>query len=205
VLESRIVDLSDEIAYTCHDLEDGLRSGILTWEMLDAAPIAGGSVTIGVELRRIANARADQTGRTLRDVVVNAIKNRLVSSVIACVRAEIASRNVDSPAAARKQPRELVRVPDPERVWYDALRKFVYKNFYESWRMMRMARKARHIMTALFEAYCTTPEMLPPETQARMASGTDSTERVICDYLAGMTDRFCGEEFQRLFEPFTRV
>ena len=79
------------------------------------------------------------------------------------------------------------------------------KAFYRHPRVMRMSYKANQLLTALFNAYRDEPRQLPREVQARMASGADAPERFICDYIAGMTDRFAILEHQRLFDPETRV
>jgi dGTPase len=85
------------------------------------------------------------------------------------------------------------------------LKAFLMSNFYRHPRVVRMAVKAQRLLTALFEAYVTEPQQLPLEIQARIRRGPDSPQRVICDYIAGMTDRYAISEYQKLFDPEARV
>ena len=85
------------------------------------------------------------------------------------------------------------------------LKAFLLKNFYHHPRVMRMAYKANHMLTAIFNAYVEEPRQLPWEIQERMAQGPDSPHRVMCDYIAGMTDRYAIQEYKRLFDPEARA
>ena len=85
------------------------------------------------------------------------------------------------------------------------LKAFLMKNFYRHPRVVRMAYKANHMLTAIFTAYHEEPRQLPKEVQARMTRGNEQAERVICDYIAGMTDRFAILEYKRLYDPEERV
>ena len=85
------------------------------------------------------------------------------------------------------------------------LKAFLLKNFYHHPRVMRMAYKANHMLTAIFGAYVEEPRQLPWEMQERMAQGPDSPQRVMCDYIAGMTDRYAIQDYKRLFDPEARA
>jgi dGTPase len=85
------------------------------------------------------------------------------------------------------------------------LKAFLLKYFYHHPRVMRMAYKANHMLTAIFGAYTEEPRQLPWEIQERMAQGPDSPHRVMCDYIAGMTDRYAIQEYKRLFDPEARA
>ena len=85
------------------------------------------------------------------------------------------------------------------------LKAFLLANFYRHPRVIRMAYKANRLLTALFNAYVEEPRQLPRDVQARMTRGPDLPERVICDYIAGMTDRYAIKEHQRLFDPEERA
>jgi dGTPase len=84
-----------------------------------------------------------------------------------------------------------------------ALKDFLYQNLYRHWRVMRMASKAQRFLTQLFELYVADPRLLPEQTQARLENET--LQRVVCDYVAGMTDRYALQEYQKLFDPMERV
>jgi dGTPase len=81
------------------------------------------------------------------------------------------------------------------------LKRFLFENFYRNYRVVRMAVKAERLLRALFEAYTSEPRQLPPAIQERIASTDLGAERIICDYIAGMTDRYAIQEHNRLFDP----
>ncbi|MDL1897731.1 deoxyguanosinetriphosphate triphosphohydrolase, partial [Anaerolineae bacterium CFX7] len=83
------------------------------------------------------------------------------------------------------------------------LQEFLYTRFYRQYRVMRMASKAEQVIERLFHAYLNDPLLLPPKTQARLEQ--EIPARVVCDYIAGMTDRYALDEYARLFDPMTRV
>jgi len=84
------------------------------------------------------------------------------------------------------------------------LKAFLWRNLYQHYRVVRMADKATRFITELFRVYLNKPEQLPNTTRARIFRG-ENPWRVVCDYLAGMTDRYCLEEYRKLFDPFERV
>jgi dGTPase len=84
------------------------------------------------------------------------------------------------------------------------LKDFLYQNMYRHYRVVRMAQKAERIISSIFEAYMSDPAQLPDTVQDRLKAGDDTKARVICDYIAGMTDRYASQEYQKLFDPFTR-
>jgi dGTPase len=84
------------------------------------------------------------------------------------------------------------------------LKTFLYENMYNHYRVVRMAQKAERTLTQLFNAYLEEPAQLPESAQARLAEGGHSLERVVCEYIAGMTDRFALEEYRKLYDPMTR-
>jgi len=94
----------------------------------------------------------------------------------------------------------------PELAAANAVQKsYLFEHFYRSYRVVRMANKAELILTRLFEAYIREPRMLPPDTQAKLDGDATDLHRVVCDYLAGMTDRYAIQEYERLFAPDRRV
>ena len=83
------------------------------------------------------------------------------------------------------------------------LKDFLYNNLYRHWRVMRMASKARRFLTQLFQLYLEEPRLLPRQTQARLEDET--LHRLVCDYVAGMTDRYALQEYQKLYDPMESV
>jgi len=93
---------------------------------------------------------------------------------------------------------------DPEmREKNKELKAYLLKEMYGHYRVVRMEQKARRVIGDLFHSYCDRPEQLPPHIFARLQN--DGTKRVVCDYIAGMTDRYAMEEFQKLFDPLKKV
>ena len=103
----------------------------------------------------------------------------------------------------RAQPENLVALSSAVLTMTRELKRFLYENLYLHPRVMRMQTKAERILTALFEAYIAEPRQLPREEQAKLAER--SLQRVVCDYIAGMTDRYATQEYAKMFDPLERV
>jgi len=198
-LECQISNLADEIAYNTADLDDGLRSGILhprdvqqleIWHRVMESLNEPPDSPIDEMLRHRAIRRL--VGMEIRDVIT-ATHERLEKYNIRSVEDV---RNFDQNLATYS--RELQRLNRE-------LKSFLMDNFYRHYRVMRMAAKAHRLLTALFEAYVTEPRQLPLETQRKVAEDPEGLHRVVCDYIAGMTDRYALEEHRKLFDPATRV
>ena len=195
-LEAQVINVADEIAYNTHDLDDGLRSGIIDarqlaglelWdEALHALGIAGGSLT-----------------NMDRNRAVRYLVNLEVSDVIHTTEARLQEVQPDSAEAIRGLPDDLVRFSDALREKNRALKDLLYRCLYRHWRVMRVSEKSRRMLTSLFETYLESPAQLPEEVQARIGK-EDDLERVVCDYMAGMTDRFAREEYRKMFDPGVR-
>ena len=103
----------------------------------------------------------------------------------------------------RDHPGELVGFSDEMTALKKEMQCFLRENLYQHYRTLKMSEKAKRFIAQIFGEYQRSPRQLPPSFQKRLAS--DGQERVICDYIAGMTDRFCQDEYKRLFHPFERV
>ncbi len=178
-LEAQIVDLADEIAYCHHDLDDGLRSGLITVEQLKA-------VDLWAEHQS-----------------VKAILNHLVTDLVQTTEENIAKDGIKTVEDVRKAPQKCVRLSSGTDKKNKQLKAFLYQNFYKHYRVERMASKAEKVLEDLFHAYLKNPKILPKPVQEFMTE--TPKERVICDYIAGMTDRFALEEHARLFDPAVKV
>jgi dGTPase len=113
------------------------------------------------------------------------------------------ARNVQSVDDIRNLPANVVTYSEAMRTGNRELKDFLYKNLYRHWRVMRMASKASRFLSELFGLYVAEPWLLPWQTQARLDDET--LHRVVCDYIAGMTDRYALQEYQKLFDPTERV
>ncbi|KND54564.1 Deoxyguanosinetriphosphate triphosphohydrolase [Candidatus Paraburkholderia kirkii] len=203
-LEAQITNVADEIAYNNHDVDDGLRSGLITLEQLSE---------VSLWHTHCDAARADYPnieGRRLIHETIRRIINTLIVDLI-----ESTSRNLErvvpqSLDDVRNAP-PLVAHSDEVAAQAAQLKRFLFRNLYRHYRVMRMANKAKRVVTGLFDAFTDDPRLLPPAYQARppvaeesandasSSSHDGSQARLIAHYIAGMTDRYALKEYQRLF------
>ncbi len=199
-LECQLANLADEIAYNTSDLDDGLRSGILAPRAVAQLAIAR-KVLAQLELAKDADLSEDmQRYRFVRRLV-----GMEVTDTIGATAANLTAAGVDSLAALRAQADNLACYSPVMEEDNLELRHFLYDNFYRHFRVMRMAVKAERTLTNLFEAYVSRPDQLPTETRVKVSGDPGSLQRVVADYLAGMTDRYAIQEYRRLFDMEERA
>ena len=195
-LEAQLVDFVDEIAYNNHDIDDGLKSGMFTVEAIRS-----------VRLFRDAHDEVVAAGiaeeRIRRHQVVRRIINRCTRDLLRTTTATVQAARVTSVDDVRRAGRRLVSYSPEMAKSVRELKDFLYKNMYRHYRVVRMGDKAGRILRDLFESYIGEPLQLPPQYQDRIAA--DGPHRVVCDYIAGMTDRFALDEHRKLFDPLVRV
>lgn len=191
-LEAQITNAADELAYTAHDLDDGLRSGMITVSML-----------AGMPLWEIVVESVGWKGNELDDLARNQIIRRLigieVTELVHFVEQRLKESQVHSVEELQRLPYNVVGYDEDMTRRNRELKDFLYANLYRHYRVVRMAVKAERILTELFNAYKSQPTILPKHIQGLIAER--GLERTICDYIAGMTDRFAIEEYHKLFEP----
>ena len=188
-LEAQLANLADEIAYNNHDVDDGLRSGLITLEQLDEVPI------FAVQ-RREAEARwPGLSGRKLINETVRRMIHLMVLDLIEQTRANIAAEGVETLADVHAAPR-LVAYSDALLPRLRELKVFLRDKLYRHYQVLRMTNKARRIVGDLFTAFTDDPHILPPQYQAM---AREDKPRAIADYIAGMTDRYAMKEHRRLF------
>ena len=188
-LEAQLANLADEIAYNNHDVDDGLRSGLITLEQLDEVPI------FAVQ-RREAEARwPGLSGRKLINETVRRMIHLMVIDLIEQTRANIAAEGVETLADVHAAPR-LVAYSDALLPRLRELKVFLRDKLYRHYQVLRMTNKARRIVGDLFAAFMDDPHILPPQYQAM---AREDKPRAIADYIAGMTDRYAMKEHRRLF------
>lgn len=188
-LEAQIANLADEIAYNNHDVDDGLRSGLLQIEQLS---------TVGI-FRRHMRAALREFPKIEGRRLVNETVRRMIDTLITdLVRQSAATIREYAPVTmddVRRSP-PMIRFSERIRREQTELKQFLHTNLYRHYRVSRMSSKARRIVTELFQAFLAEPGLLPPEFQDRARS---DTPRAIADYIAGMTDRYAIVEHRRLF------
>lgn len=188
-LEAQIANLADEIAYNNHDVDDGLRSGLISLEQLTET---------GIFSRHMKSALRDFPQLNGRRLVHETIRRMIGTLVTDLIRQsarnirECEPRTLDDVRAAPP----LIAFSEKIRNEQQELKHFLRSNLYQHYRVARMSAKARRIVTDLFSAFLDNPKLLPPEFQAR--AGADPA-RAISDYIAGMTDRYAILEYRRLF------
>lgn len=191
-LETQIANIADELAYTAHDLDDGLRSGLITPAMLN-----------GIALWEILTESIHWQGGELSELDRHRLIRRLigieVTDVIQATEARLRESGVASPLDVQRLPYNLVAHSDEMRRRNRELKDFLYHNMYRNYRVVRMQMKAERILSDLFDAYRSEPSILPEHVRKYIP--LRGLERTICDYIAGMTDRYAIEEHQRLFDP----
>lgn len=197
-LEAQIANVADEIAYNNHDIDDGLKSGLL--DLSDMR-----SVALWEErYQKICKAHPDATFASQVRLTVKNLINDLATDLIKHTQAEIEKRALHSFEDVKNNGMNLVGFSPEVRGAVGDLKKFLFKKLYRHWRVERMSNKASRILTELFEAYINNPNILPTDYVENYTK-SEPIERVICDYIAGMTDRFALDEYSKLFDPHTRV
>lgn len=198
VLEAQIVDFADEIAYNSHDIDDGLKSGML--EERDLAP-----VTLWADAREaVRREHGDASESIQRYQTVRRIIDRLVTDMIAAILGRIEDHGVRTLADVRACPVRLAGLSPAMAERNRELKRVLFDRLYRHHRITRMTVKAQRVMTALFLTYMEEPQQMPPHVYRRVDLD-DPKARVVADYIAGMTDRFAFDEYRKLFDPDERV
>ncbi len=196
-LEAQIADSADEIAYNNHDIDDGLTSQMIQLQRLREVQLWEDHF-LPIE-QRFPQAPCKVQWR----LTVRAIINSLVIDLCRETLARIGAAGVTSAADVRRAPHPLVSFSEAMERKSNELKMFLLEHLYRHYRVVRMAEKARRIIQDLFRAYMDTPKQMPPSFFVRIA--TEGNGRVICDYVAGMTDRYALDEHRKLFDPHARV
>jgi dGTPase len=197
-LEAQIVDFADEVAYTAHDVDDGLQSG-----MLDPDDLL--TVEVWSQAWRASIQIGQSTTRVTRYQAVRRLIDWMVTDLAETLQARLTREGIDSLAGVRRVKPRLVEFSPAMAERHRVLKSFLYDRLYHHHRVTRMTQKADRIMSALFEVYMAEPKQLPPHVTSRVAEEDETMPRVIADYIAGMTDRFALEEYKKLFDPYERV
>ena len=202
-LEAQLANLADEIAYNNHDVDDGLRAGLVEIDDLR-------SVTLfRREHDEVLKQYPTLTGRRLINEIVRRMIDHVVTDLIRNSAAAIDAAAPDSIDAVREQPSALVSLSDAVAIEHQELKRYLRQHVYKHYRVLRMTTKARKVVQSLFLAFFDAPELLPSEhqivaLQGREKSGDSGLARAVADYIAGMTDRYAILEHQRVFDPAER-
>jgi dGTPase len=194
-LETQIANVADELAYTAHDLDDGLRSGMLTPRMLE-----------GISLWEILTDQMKWRGPDLEDVARHKLIRQLigmeVTDLVSSTDTRLKESSAQSPLDLQKLSYNVIGFSEEMRRRNRELKDFLYNKMYRHYRVVRMQVKAERLVEDIFKAYRDEPSTLPRQFQAFV--NQRGLERTICDYIAGMTDRYAIEEQQKLFNPLEK-
>ena len=199
-LEAQLANFADEIAYNNHDVEDGIRAGLISAEQLLEVPLF-------LEYHTEVLAKYPKlAGRRLVYEVVRRMINRLVTDLIDSSAARLAESGVLSIAEVRANPAPLIGFSDSARGLNQALKRFLREHVYKHYKVRRMTSKAKRVVRELFAAFFDDPGLMPDEhlsasTRLELSQGPAGRARAVADYIAGMTDRYAILEHRRLFEP----
>jgi len=196
-LEAQIIDLADEIAYNNHDIDDGLKAGYVRLEDLAQVELWQQTWMKVGEKFPVLEARR-QVLQTISYLIGELIRDLVMTTADKLEKLAIRSLN-----DVRHQPMNLASFSPQMQQLNRQLKKFLYSKLYRHHKVERMRVKAERFLTILFENYLDNPSLLPEKYQLRFHE--HGTERVICDYIASMTDRYAQDEYKRLYEPFERA
>ena len=202
-LEAQISNLADEIAYNNHDLDDGLRAGLLSIEELREVPLFRRQHDI------VVAAYPEVSDRRLIHEVVRRMINHVATDLIETSSAAITEASPDSVDAVRLLAKPLVGFSEPVAAEHLELKRYLRDHVYRHYRVLRMTNKANTVVRGMFETFFARPELLPSEhaesaRDMEAQAGERGRARAVADYIAGMTDRYAIVEYERLFDPAKR-
>jgi dGTPase len=197
LLEAQVVDAADSLAYDCHDVDDALSVGLITLPQLDDVPFW-----------RLAVERARAEHPTIRPeqfqpTVVRKLIDLQVVDLLKTAEANLRAERIGTVEEVRRCPRLLVGPSAEIKNLKAGLEAFLHEHVYRHYRVMRMAHKGQRLLTQLFAEFCAHRRQLPTRYQERASQA--GLEQTVCDYLAGMTDRYAQDEYLRLFQPYSIV
>lgn len=194
-IEAQIADVSDELAYNAHDLDDGLQSGLITprqlksldiWQRLCERLQWNGHILTEIERHQFIR---ELVGIMVGDVLENTVKR-------------ISTHKIETADDVIHHNENLVEYSEEQKKQNRALKDFLYKNMYYHYRIVRMKNRAENFLARLFESHVNRPKQLPYEYQERIDK--QGVYRVVSDYIASMTDRSALLEYRQLFDPMMR-
>ena len=196
-LEAQVANMADEIAYNNHDVDDGLRAGLINMEQLTACSL--------FEMQRsiVSDTWPDLMEKPMAHEIIRRMINYLVSDLVHTSRGNIHRHNPVDIESVRGLHAPLICFSTEVHEHQLELKRFLHMNLYRHSRVKQMTDQAKQVIQTLFESYMNNAGLLPPDTRLRSAkdgeiSGTPGRARVIADYIAGMTDRFAIAEHERV-------
>lgn len=198
LLETQVMDIADEIAYDNHDVDDGIKSGMINEEDLRVVKLW--KIISGQIKKKYSNLSKELKTHLMVRSLINMQTTDLIKSSLKNIK----RLKLASPCDVRQcGQRVIVFSPEMQELRND-LRKFLFKYLYCHWRVMRMSDKASRFIKSLFCIYVNNPDLMPPLMGKRIDKNNNA-KRIICDHVASMTDRYALDEYKRLFDPYEKV
>jgi dGTPase len=203
-LEAQLANLADEIAYNNHDVDDGIRAGLITLEEAAQLPL------VQRQFDEVMWLYPNLSGRRRVHETVRRMVNEVVIDVIESSLARIQAAQPQDIDAVRSRTEPLMGMSESMRAQHLELKQFLREQVYRHQRVLRMTTKAKRVVSALFTAFMDEIKLMPAEhrdtaLRAEQRDGVSGRARIVADYIAGMTDRYAILEYQRLFDPAERT
>jgi dGTPase len=193
-LEAQAAAIADDIAYNNHDVDDGVQAGLFTLDDLSEVPL------IGPVLHGVRKDWPDIDERMIRIEAVRRMIGVMVEDVLAETERRIEAGGIRSSEDVRMADRMLVAFSPGMLADLGVLRQFLFERMYRHYRVNRTRSQARRILAEMFQLFMAEPATLPPEWSGKAATADQAKRaRAVCDYIAGMTDRYAIEEHKKLF------
>jgi dGTPase len=193
-VEAQIANVSDELAYNAHDLDDGLQAGLIVPEQLSELEI----------WRRLCD-ELKWSGTTMdeitRHLFIRELIGMQVGDVLQTTMANLSALDPQTPMDVQNHAANVVSHSEAFLIMNRALKKLLFEQMYRHFRVIRMQKRAEQFICQIFDSYIAEPRQLPPEYQTQLAEA--DVHRVVADYIASMTDRSALLEYRRLFDPLT--
>jgi dGTPase len=194
-LETQIANVADELAYTTHDLDDGLRSETINAQMLEG-------IALWETLGETFNWHGPQLDEVERHRMIRQLVGLMVTDMLTATDIRLKESKVKSTLDIQKLKHNVIGYSEDMHRRNRELKDFLYKKLYRHYRVVRMSVRAERLISDLFNGYKAEPAILPDHVQRFIEKR--GLERTICDYIAGMTDRYAVEEHQKLFNPLEK-
>jgi dGTPase len=196
-LETQVVDIADEIAYDNHDLDDGITSGLIKETDLGDLPLWN-------HINKVISKKYVKLNQVRQKyLIIRSLIDMHVTDIIQEAEKNLNRLKIKTYKDVKKIDKKVVTFSKNMLNLRKPLREFLMERLYRNYRVMRMSIKAKRFIKELFNVYVERPEQLPPDTQKRIPK--DGARRVVCDYIAGMTDRYALDEYEKLFNPYKKV
>lgn len=189
-LEAQLANVADELAYNFHDLDDGLRSGLITLEQLRDVAI------VNEELNRLQQQYPNLSGRRLHKELVRHLINTTICDLTQSTAANIKEHKITSPSDVYTAPL-LVMYSESMARWHSELKRFLLRDLYQHSSIVQLRFKCANIVRQLFTAFISDANLLPEQYQNKVLA--HGLHRVVADYISGMTDRYALRQYNRLF------